>query len=538
MKRCPECRRDYADDSLNYCLDDGVALLDGPATLEQATLTSPNELRDTGGFAATARFSGDQPTEIFGSNLAPTIVRTNSIAVLPFANISKDEDVEYFSDGLAEELLNVLSKIRGIRVAARTSAFSFKGKPTTVGEIGRVLNVRSIVEGSIRMVGERIRIAVQLVNVSDGFQIWSETYDRDLDDIFAIQDDIAQSVVEELRTLLLGEESREDVSKKAISEVAAAVRGRPSNAEALRLMLLGRYLLDRTTRNDTSKAIDYFQQAIDMDPGFALGWAELGRAYAVEAGRGWVNVDEGFDRSRDATKRALELEPDLAEGHAQMGRIKAVHDWDLTGAEESYGRALELAPGSLPVLDGASVLAYKLGQFDRAIDLSREVLAQDPLSAAFWHNLGLACHAADRLKESEEAFSHALELAPQRFVSAALLALVLLDEGRTEDAIEQAENEADEFWRTWSLTIIHAVVGNISKSDEFLNLLADEYTDGNAYQIAEVYSMRNENDGAFEWLERAVKEKDPGVTHAKVNPRFRPLRNDPRWPKFVSDIGL
>jgi tetratricopeptide (TPR) repeat protein len=302
--------------------------------------------------------------------------------------------------------------------------------------------------------------------------------------------------------------------------------------------LLGRHFLDRTTREDTTKAIEYFREALAIDEGYALCWAELGRAYSIEAGRGWIAVEEAFDRSREATAKALSLEPDLAEGHAQLGRIKAVHDWDLRGAEASYRKALELAPGSSSVLDGASVLAYKLGRIDEALVLSRRVLAQDPLSAAFWHNLGLTCHAAGMLEESEEAFRRALELAPQRLVTGALLALVLLDMDRTDDALEQATRESDEFWKTWALAIIYHASGRTSEADAALQKLIEEYAEGNAYQIAEIFSIRRELDRSFDWLERAIAERDPGVTHIKVNPRLRPLREDRRWPELISRIGF
>lgn len=520
--------QDYFDDSLLYCLEDGTRLLSGLLSADlPRTMILPS--LEEAGESATRLFNAE---EIGGRS------DTNTIAVLPFLNMSHDENGDYFSDGLAEELLNVLSKIRGFRVAARTSAFSFKGKQVTVGEIGRVLNVDSVLEGSIRKVGDRVRISVQLVNVGDGYQLWSETYDRTMDDIFAVQDDIAQSVVEELRTRLLGEELRPSLSEKIVSEVAVAIKGRTDDPEAQRLLLLGRYFLDRTTREDTAKAIEHFKQALDLDPEFALGWAELGRAYSIEAGRGWEPVNEGFDRSRDAVKRALLLEPDLAEGYAQLGRIQAVHDWDPKGAEASYQRALELAPGSSSALDGASVLAYKLGRIDDSVKMSRQVLEQDPLSAAFWHNLGLTCHAAGLLDESAGAFGRALELAPRRFVSGALLALVLMDQGRPEAALEQANLEPDEFWRTWVLAIISYMLGRNVESDEALRKLSEEYAAGNAYQIAEVHSMRGEIDPAFEWLNRAIEERDPGVTHTKVNPRFRPLKGEARWTDVLRKIGF
>jgi TolB-like protein/predicted Zn-dependent protease len=538
MKSCPLCRRAYSDETLNFCLDDGSALLEGPATAEQRTTTSPDASQGTGGFGATPSAINDFPTQVLWGGAPPTSGIANSIAVLPFANISRDEDIEYFSDGLAEELLNVLSKIRGVQVAARTSAFSFKGKSTTIPEIGQTLNVASIVEGSIRMVGERIRIAVQLVNVADGFQLWSETYDRTMDDIFAVQDDIAQSVLEEIRTRLEGEENREKVSKKVISEVAEAVRGRASDPEAQRLMLLGRYFLDRTTRDDTTKAISYFQQALRLDPTFALCWAELGRAFSVEAGRGWSDVRAGYSRSRDAALRAIALEPALAEGHAQLGRIQIAHDWDWKGADASYKKALDLAPGSSSVLDGASVLMYKLGRIDEALDFARRVLAQDPLSAAFWHNLGLISHAAGLLNESEQAYRRALELAPQRIVSGSLLSLVLMDEGRIDEAFKQSEFEPDEFWRLWAQTILFSAAKKKDEADKTLILIREKFEEGNAYQIAEVYAARGEIDEAYDWLDRAFKQRDPGVTHARVNPRFKPLREDTRWADLLLKIGL
>ncbi len=533
MKRCPECRRDYTDETLNFCLDDGNALLDGPTSFRSSefdAMTAVLPSFDSSLEATTRSFS------ILGEPVAA--VPNNTIAVLPFLNLNPETESDYFSDGLSEELINVLSKIRRLRVAARTSAFSFKQKQTTVTEIGRILNVASVLEGSVRKANERVRISVQLVMVEDGYQIWSETYDRTMDDIFAVQDDIAQSVVEEIRITLLGDKRSAQVSEQVVSEVAEAMKGRAANPEAQRLMLLGRHFLDRTTREDTTKAVEYFREALDLDPGYALCWAELGRAYSVEAGSAWRPVDEGFDLSRDAVKRALSLEPDLAEAHAQQGRIQAAHERDLAGAEASYLRAMELAPGSSSVLDGASVLAYKMGRMDEAIDLSRRVLAQDPLSAAFWHNLGLTCHAAGILDESEQAFRRALELAPQRFVSGALLAMVLLDQGRTDEALEQAMKEHDQFWRTWGLAIIYHTSGRDAESDEALRELTEEHAAGNAYQIAEVHSVRGENEEAFEWLERAIAERDPGVTHAKVNPRFRPLVNDLRWPGLLSKIGF
>lgn len=476
-----------------------------------------------------------RPTEVMPKAVRPPEKSDapNTIAVMPFVNMSRDENGDYFSDGIAEELLNVLSRIRGLRVAARTSAFSFKGKQSTISEIGRKLNVATLLEGSIRMSGPRVRIAVQLVNTADGYHMWSETYDRTMDDIFAVQDDIAESVVEELRTRLLGESGRQ-----VEAEVAEAVKGRADDPEAQRLMLLARHFIDRTTPEDTEKAIAYLLEALDIDPEFALGWAELARAYALQAGKGWVATDEGYGRSRDAVDRALSTAPELAEAHALLGRIRAAYEMDLSGARASYAKALELAPGSSVVLDGSSVLELKFGNYPEALALSRKVLEQDPLSGSTWHNLGLICHAAGLLDEAERAFRRSLELGSSRLVSAAMLSLVLLDEGRGEEALATVALEPDDFWRLWARSIVYYALGRDTEADASLADLMSVSGDGEAYQLAEVYAGRGDIDDAFQSLERALTIRDPGLTHAKSSPCLRPLHDDARWPVMLKKIGL
>ncbi len=210
----------------------------------------------------------------------------------------------------------------------------------------------------------------------------------------------------------------------------------------------------------------------------------------------------------------------------------------MRGAEASYRRALELAPASTSVLDGTAVLFYKLGRFDEAIEFSRRALIQDPLSSALYQNLGLTYLAAGRLAESEKAFRRALELAPQRFVSSAILATVLMDQGRAEESLAQAMREPDEFWRLWALAIVYHRAGRKNESDEALRKLTGEHAEGNAFQIAEVYAMRGEADRAFEWLERAYQKRDSGVTHAKVDPRLGSLHDDPRWALYLKKVGF
>ena len=461
-----------------------------------------------------------------------------SIAVLPFANRSASADDEYFSDGLADELLGVLSKIKGLRVTARTSSFQFKGSKDDVPTIGRRLGVATLLEGSVRKAGNRIRVSVQLVSVSDSSHLWSETYDRTLEDIFAVQDDIAHSVVKELRTTLLGEAADSDASGAAKAEVAQAVKGRGTDPEAHRLYLLARHLSGRVTREGTAKAIEYLKQAVAQDPEFALAWVELGRAYAREADIGWAPLEEGYGRAREAVERSLALEPDLAEGHSLMGWIRQTYDQDWRGAETSIARALELAPGNAAALRAAGDGARALGRLEEAIVLCRRALEQDPLSTATPIHLGTMLHAADRLTEAEAAYRKGLELAPQRSCAHAFLALTLLAEGRGEEALAEALGEPHEAFRLWASGIVHHALGHRAESEAALRDLIEKYAEVAACQIADLYAARGEVEAAFEWLDRAYAQRDGGLVELRTSTGFRSLHGDPRWRAFLKKVGL
>ena len=461
-----------------------------------------------------------------------------SIAVLPFVNRSRDEEDEYFADGLADELLNVLAKIRGLRVAARSSAFTFKGKGATVAEVGQALNVATVLEGSVRKAGDRMRISVQLVKVADGYQMWAESYDRTLEDIFAVQDDIALSVVKELRSTLLGETLDPRAGSEATAQVAAAVKGRSSDPEAYRLFLQARHLIERLTRDDTANGIEHLKAALDRDPAFALAWVELGRAYGNEVSASWAPLAEGPKRAREAVMRALALEPELAEAHAELAWIRMLFDWDWPGAETSCARALELAPGSAVMLRRAGDLASIRGRFDEAIALYRRAIEQDPLSAAAHGNLGFAFDAAGRLAEGEQALRRALLLAPHRSNVRALLARNLLAQGRNDEALAEALRESEEWARLWALAIIHHAAARPAEADAALRELISKYAEGAAYQVAEVYAARGETDLAFQSLERAYGARDSGLSSMRVEPLLVSLHVDPRWNAFLRKMGL
>jgi serine/threonine protein kinase/tetratricopeptide (TPR) repeat protein len=498
----------------------GRCLEKNPRERAQSALDVRNELRQV----KQALESGFQ-----GALAKPAADKIASIAVLPFVNRSASADDEYFSDGLADEMINVLAKIRGLRVVARSSSFQFKGMNEDLKVIGAKLDVSTVLDGSVRKAGNRVRISVQLVNVADSSHLWSETYDRTLEDIFAVQDDIAQSVVKELRTTLLGEEADSAASGAARAEVARAAKGRGHDPEAQRLYLLARHLIDRRTREDTAKAIEYLKQALARDPRFALGWAELGSAFAREADAGWVPIAEGYGRAREAVERALALEPDLAEGHAHLGGIRLSYGQDWRGAEVSIGRALELAPGNATVLRRAAGLALALGHVEEAIGLFQRALDQDPLSVNVYQSLGRALLYADRFPESEHTLRKALELTPQRVVTRACLSLALLGQGRDEEALSEAMREPDDVFRQWALALVHHGLGRGAGSDAALRELIEKGAGDSAFQVAEVHAMRGEADAAF------GTAGSPSCSRAGISARSTATRGGaPSWRRWGS----
>jgi len=460
-----------------------------------------------------------------------------SIAVLPFVNRSASADDEYFSDGLADELLNVLSKIKGLRVIARSSAFMFKGKQVPISDIGKALDVATVLEGSVRKAGSRVRIGVQLVNVTDSSQLWSETYDRTLDDIFAVQDDIAHAVVKELRSTLLGQEPDSDASGVAKADVARAAKGRGTDPEAHRLFFLARHVMERATREGLAEGLQHLKEALRRDPESAMAWVALAVGFAKEADMGWVPTADGYLRSRDAVERALELEPDIPEGHAHLGRIRMLHDWDWQGARASFSRAFELAPGNAAALRGSGALAMNTGRLDEAIAQLRDSVRRDPLSTGAYMALGLALLAADRTSESEEVYRKALEVAPGRGGARAALGTALLAQGRGRDALEQAERETHPGYRLWALAIVHHALGNRDEADRAVREI-EAFADGGSFQIAELHGARGDVDQAFAWLERAFAQRDGGVAGVKSSVHLRSLHGDPRWPSFLKKLGL
>jgi len=462
-----------------------------------------------------------------------------SIAVLPFVNHGGDADDEYLSDGLADELQQVLAKIQGLRVCARSSSFHFRRPDIDPAEVGSALKVASVLRGDVRKSGGQWSISVRLVNVALGRETWSRSYRRPPDDVFAVVELIATAVVAELRTRGNdGVGSSPEPSAQVRAEVANALRGRSGNAEARRLYLRARHLLEHFDREDTATAIGHLERALDLDPEFALAWAQLGEACYRQAGYGWVPLQKGRRRAREARERALAIEPDLIEGHLAVAAALHYDERDHEGAESLLRKVMEQAPGDARALRFSGVIAMHAGRLEEAIGLYHRALELDPLSARTQHSLAWSLHCLGRHVEAVAAYRKALELVPNMTGTRALLSIVLLDLGRGDEARAEAEAEPNEAMRLYAVACIEWTYGHGAEADALLDRLIERFADDAPSQIAGVYATRGDLDQAFEWLERAHAIRDPGLLELRNFPNFRPVRSDPRWGAFLRRTGL
>jgi len=450
----------------------------------------------------------------------------SSIAVLPFVDMSPEKNQQYFSDGLAEELLNHLAKTSGLRVAARTSSFQFRDKSADLPAIGKKLDVATILEGSVRKEGKRVRISAELVKAEDGFQLWSGTYDRDLNDVFAVQDDIARAITGELKVRLLNAGS-------------SSVPQRGISAEAYNAYLQGRYFYERRTRDDLSRAYEYFQQAVKLDPNYARGWSALAWVLITrgEGGEG-STFEQGYRDGRTAAERALQLDPGLAEAHAAIGRIKRGYEWDWAGADAAFQKALALEPQNSVVLLGASSLQASLGHFDEAVALNRRAVEIDPLSVTAHVALGMHAYYAGQQELAIDAYQKALAISPDGPEAHYLLGLVYLARSKPQQALAEFEKNHPNSERSVGQALAYSALGKKTEADAALQQLINAYHEQAAYQIAEVYAFRGEADRAFEWLGIARAHKDAGLAAIKGDPLLKNLNSDPRFAIFLRKMGL
>jgi len=489
--------------------------------------------------AAARPASAGDARDAAARTVVPFDAATPSIAVLPFVNLSDDAANEHFADGLAEELLNVLAKIPGLRVASRTSAFSFKGnREIDVPSIARKLNVSTLLEGSVRKSGQLVRITAQLVQAASDSHLWSQTYDRKLDDLFAVQDDIARAVVQELRSALLGERADAAASARVQEQVRAASRGRTVNAQAHELYLLGRFLIDRMNPDDTAIGIAYLRQALQLDPKYARAWAGLAGAYSNQADYGWAPMEQNFELARAAVLHALELEPNLAEAHTELAWVQMCHEWDWRGAAASCARAMELGASDRSAVIAASVLADSLGRKDESVALARHAVAVDPLSYIAHGNLALRYLNSGLLKDADAALDQAFKLNPRAGLLPAVLGTLRLEQGRPDEALAAFQQEGIEALRLSGIAMALHSLGRRAECAATLKEVIERCADNGALQIAEAFAYCGDADRAFEWLERAYLQRDSGLPQMQSWPLLRNLHGDPRWESLLEKLGL
>ena len=448
-----------------------------------------------------------------------------SVAVLPFSNMSDEKANEYFSDGLTEELLNVLAQVKGLRVAARTSSFRFKGKNEDLRIVAQKLNVATILEGSVRKAGNRVRITAQLVNATDGFHLWSDTYDRELNDIFAVQEDIARSVVTALKGKLIGKE--QEVPKP-----------RATNAEAYNAYLQGRYFRDRGGRDNYAKAVRYYKEALKRDSGFALGWAGLADALIFQSSLSYIPREQGIAEARHAAERAIQLDEMLPEAYAALAEIKIDADWDWAEADQASKRGLELMPGNVTALRAAARMARTLGRFNESIALAQRENDLDPLNARSRYYLGVSYYYAGKQSQAEEALKKALELDPQLTTGHRLLGEVYLEQTRYDAALQEMKQEVHPFWQLYGLALAHSAMKHQTEAQAALNKMIQENQNDAAFQIAEVYAFRGESEPAFYWLNRAYDQRDGGLAQVLGDPLLKKIESDPRYPALLKKLHL
>jgi TolB-like protein/Flp pilus assembly protein TadD len=481
--------------------------------------------------AVTAYFTSHETWT--SSPPVPTTLTTTaatSIAVLPLANESGDASQQYFSDGISEDLITALSQLPGLKVIGRTSAFRFRDSREDSRSIGAKLGVTHLLEGSVRRSGEMVRVSAELIDTADGSAQWSERYDRPYKDLFALQDEITRAVAGALKAKLL------------LDKHAAAQSEQPpsGNLEAYNALLQGRYYHVRVTETDSRKAIEFFTQATQIDPRYSLAWSELSRAWITLSGDflEGAAAPEANAKAREAANRALALSPDLAAAHIARGDLLQLVDFDWRGAEAEYRRALELSPNDPEAQSNLGRALASHGELDQAIALTRQALLTEPLRAGGYKALATYLMGLDRLEEAERAMNKAIELQPASAPLRSWLTIIEVRRGNALSALEAARQASPGAHRNMSIAFARQIGADRSAADSALRTFIDRDADQSAYQIAEVYALRNDAKSTFDWLDRAWKNRDAGIQYLLFDPFILRYKGDPRFASFCRKVGL
>src|SRR5258705_1739983 len=511
MKRCPQCNRVETDDALAFCRADGARLIADTEASEPVTAILPTNAASSE--LTTGHLQG-----------------VPSIAVLPFVNMSADPENEYFCDGLAEELLNAWAKIDDLKVAARTSAFSFKAKNTNVNEIGTALNVKTILEGSVRKSGNRLRITAQLVNAADGYHLWSERYDREMKDIFEVRDEITVAVVEALKVKLLGEEQ------------GVVLKHHTRNPEAHEFYLQGLFYFNRFTPDDFQKASESFRRAIAIDPRYASAYAGLAYAY-TELSFFSFSPSEAMPKAREAANKALELDDRLGEAHNSLAIIKMYFDWDYAGAEQEFKRGIALNPCSALIHMWYGWYLGLMGRLDESFKEMQGAQELDPLSATNNSGIGIVFHWSRQPERAIEQFRKVLELNPNYPIACSFLAEAYEQKDDFVSAIatiEKIQQATTDPLTLSTVGYVYAKSGDRHKALEILNEFVkrsnQEYVP--ALNFAQIYAGLGDNEQALAWLDKACNERAVWIPFLKVDLKFDPLRSNPRFQELLKKVGF
>jgi TolB-like protein len=453
---------------------------------------------------------------------AVAITDNKSIAVLPFVDMSEKHDQEYFSDGLSEELIDMLTKVPELRVPARTSSFYFKGKQGTIADIAKALGVAHVLEGSVRKSGNTLRVTAQLIRVDNGYHVWSETYDRKLEDIFKVQDEIASAVVTALRIHLL-----------PTQQPSAQGELRTENLEAYNLYLQGRQSFNQGDVGGYQRAVTAFRAATALDPGYAAAYADLALAQFWVADNTYSTAR--YESALAAAEKAVALAPGLAAGYSARGFVRAIYRFDFAGGQVDLDKAVALSPRDADILHRSAVLLAIFGKLPAAIAREEQALALDPLSAEICMRLGFFLAADQQLARARPLYERALAIAPNSMRARFNLGQLELFENHPEQALAMfRQNESEGF----SLSGQAEAEYSLGRAEASQRILKQLIASDDAYGTAQVYAWRGEKDQALEWLERSYVQREPGLTWVEIDPRFRSLRGDPRYKALLRKMNL
>ncbi|HSG82757.1 MAG TPA: protein kinase, partial [Gemmatimonadota bacterium] len=511
---------------------------DVPAAVEEATTralarTPVDRYPSAGEFAEALRAiqtGGTTPPAGLATAPKPAPAK-QSIAVLPFANMSADPENEYFSDGMTEEIINALGKLPGVQVASRTSSFAFKGKEIDVRQVGDKLGVAHLLEGSVRKIGNRIRLNAQLIDVVTGYHLWSETYDHQLEDVFAIQDEISRAIVSALKLQLAGD------TKHIVAPTT-------DNIEAYTLYLRGRYFLNKSfSEPDLRKGLDYFDQALAKDPAYARAYAGIADIWSTLADD-WVVPEEAYPRAMEAAKKALELDPTLAEPLAAVGKVLAWYQWDFSGGQKALSKAVKLNPNLAEAHFVLGSVLPSIGRLNDAIEEMRQALVLDPLAPHHGRWLGRLLLYAKRFDETIEQSQKTLELEPTYFQSCHDVGTAYLELGQPEEALKwyRKAQAMDTAVRSYDAFLVRALaaMGEREEAEAIMERLEEEarqhYVRGEIMAMG--YAALGDTDRAFARLEEAREARSAGLVYLHIDPGYAALRSDPRFDALVKKVGL